>query len=1080
MAAVRRGRRQARSTRASSRLSKTVPPRLPAVFPRERLFARLDEALAAGQRAWIEGPPGAGKTTLAASWLDARGLPCVWYQADATDHDPASLFHYLGIAVAQAAPRHRRPLPKLMPEFRGDLRAFARNFFGEAGRRLPASAVLVFDDLHELNADSPLFEILREGLEALPVGPRALLLSRAAPPQAFARWRLEQRLGVLDWRSLQLDEAESVGLVRFLERQGRRNTPPAIVHSLHRECDGWLAGLLLLLERTAAGRPPRETFDAVSAQRLFDYFAGEVFDRRDAGARAFLMETALFPAFTAEMAEELTGRPAQPPLSDLVRHNHFTERRAETSPIYQYHPLFRTFLLEQGKAAWSSRDLARRRSDAAGILERAGQLEEALALYLECRDTAGATRMILAQAPALCAAGRLEFLGTAVRSLPPEALQGEPWLVYWLGVSIVFFDPAEGERHFSTAYDRFEERGDAAGAWLAWAGVVDAIWQPQRDWTGLDAWVARLEAKLRREGGFPSEEVASRVVSSLFWTLHWRAPHHPEMERWAREAARLWDRTDDPSIRLRLGLALQHHHIYAANASRLALLTETQRRLAKRTDIPPGVLVLACRADVLASCLACAPLAETLGRTREALDLAARRGIRAFDAMLCGCALTAVLGAEDLPKADEWLEAFHAAIASHPTSLDTALYQVFCSWRARLRNEPARAVEWAGSALEIARGVGAYNPEMVCHYALAHAHLASRDLERAQRENELTRSSARAANAHWWVYLCTLFDASAAFAGGDEALGVQRLRAALEIQARLDIAPYLFLWSRKATEQLCLKAFEHGLATPYVRRLIEVYDIRPADPPVHVDEWPFPVKVYTLGRFSLLRDGKPVRFAGKAQKKPLELLRALVALGGRDVREDRLADALWPGADGDGAIRSLGITLHRLRKVCGDRAIRRSEGRLTLDPRCCWVDAWALERQLAALERAAPEALSRGAERLLDLYRGPFLGDDADHAWALSARERLRSKFLRALESVGMALGKAGDHEAAMRCFRRGLDVDPLAESFYRCLMRCCLALGRRAEAASAYERCRRMLGTHLGVPPSPETDALYRQARAA
>lgn len=43
----------------------------------------------------------------------------------------------------------------------------------------------------------------------------------------------------------------------------------------------------------------------------------------------------------------------------------------------------------------------------------------------------------------------------------------------------------------------------------------------------------------------------------------------------------------------------------------------------------------------------------------------------------------------------------------------------------------------------------------------------------------------------------------------------------------------------------------------------------------------FAVKVYTMGRFALLKDGEVVGFTGrKSPRKALELLEALIALGG--------------------------------------------------------------------------------------------------------------------------------------------------------------------------------------------------------
>lgn len=49
-------------------LAKLEPPRLPAVFERSRLFAVLDAAREK-RLILVSGPPGAGKTTLIASYL---------------------------------------------------------------------------------------------------------------------------------------------------------------------------------------------------------------------------------------------------------------------------------------------------------------------------------------------------------------------------------------------------------------------------------------------------------------------------------------------------------------------------------------------------------------------------------------------------------------------------------------------------------------------------------------------------------------------------------------------------------------------------------------------------------------------------------------------------------------------------------------------------------------------------------------------------------------------------------------------------------------------------------------------------
>ena len=91
-------------------LGKITRPNVSAVLPRKRLFALLD---AQGAAAWVTGPPGCGKTTLAASWLDHVGLRSLWYQLDEGDADIATFFYYLSIAAAARDDGVSDPLPLL-------------------------------------------------------------------------------------------------------------------------------------------------------------------------------------------------------------------------------------------------------------------------------------------------------------------------------------------------------------------------------------------------------------------------------------------------------------------------------------------------------------------------------------------------------------------------------------------------------------------------------------------------------------------------------------------------------------------------------------------------------------------------------------------------------------------------------------------------------------------------------------------------------------------------------------------------------------------------------------------------------
>lgn len=85
---------QSRKAHAVGDLAKLSRPRLYDALARERLFSRLDE-LRRHPVVWIAGPHGAGKTTLVASYLEARKHRGIWYQLDAGDADVSTFFFYL-------------------------------------------------------------------------------------------------------------------------------------------------------------------------------------------------------------------------------------------------------------------------------------------------------------------------------------------------------------------------------------------------------------------------------------------------------------------------------------------------------------------------------------------------------------------------------------------------------------------------------------------------------------------------------------------------------------------------------------------------------------------------------------------------------------------------------------------------------------------------------------------------------------------------------------------------------------------------------------------------------------------------
>jgi ATP/maltotriose-dependent transcriptional regulator MalT/DNA-binding SARP family transcriptional activator len=1068
-----------------SPITKIIRPRVKGIIQRERLFGLLDDCRKQPVT-WVSGPGGSGKTTLVASYLDARKPPCLWYTVDAGDSDIASFFYYMGLAAKEAAPRYLKPMPLLTPEYLLGVAVFTQRYFEDLYKRIKPPFVIVLDNYQLVPPESPLHEVVNMALTLVPEGINVMLISRNEPPPAFIRLRAIDKIALLGWKEIRLTEEESRELVRLRER---RRLADETVSLLYRKTEGWIAGLVLLIESAKTKGMGYQFIDSHTPAEIFEYFAGEAFLKADREAQDFLLKTSFLPVMTTQMTETLTGiKAAGHILSGLDKTNYFIERHQKEKPVYNYHPLFREFLMSRAKEAFVPDEIARVQRSAAALLMESGHIEDAAALLIEAGDWKGFIPFLLNHAPALMAQGRIKTLGKWLEAIPEEVVEHTPWLLYWLGISKLGLSPAESRTYLERAFHLFEAQGNDAGTLLAWSGAVQTFLFEFDDFRPLDHWVHWLDERVSRGIAYPSREIAAGVASGMTGALAWRMPYHYDVRAWVNTAIALSREDLNIDTRLRACTNSAIYYIWMGEYAECRLLIEQMKKMVQSQPASPARQIILRIAEAMLYNSSAELQGQADHSIVEGLEIARKSGVHVMDALLYLQGIASALNKGDKDGAHEFLSKMEKTIgvSKHAHS---AHYFCFLSRYLVLVNDIPQAVASAKESLRYIEKAGLPVSETLIRLTLAQVLYQSGDHEEAGRQFEDATWVSAQTGSSYCAYLCDMTSAYFSFEEGDYDKGLGSLRKAFTIGRQKGFVTMIHFWRPDIIGYLCVRALEAGIEVEYAKELIRKLRLVPKVPPVEIEDWPWPVKIYALGRFDLIVDGKAVSPSGKAQKKPLLLLKTLIAFGGKDVREERLADILWPDADGDAGHNAVKTTVSRLRQMIGnDRVIQVNEGRISIDGRYCWVDAWVFEQLCERIEKRMEEVqggadfdwLKQTATRVLSLYGGPLLHTETYENWTVATRERLRSKYLRLISAMARLSNRIGSSEEAVEYYMRGLETEPLSEEFHQGLMASYIRLGRQAEALSAYKRCKDLLRAELGITPSAKTEALREETLKA
>ena len=1098
--------------------AKTTLPDLTRAIPRPRLVQRVARATQA-HVTLITGQAAQGKSTLAAELARQPGPACAWMHLDASDRDPVNLFRLLVHALNTALPELEvSPFLKNTAVTLGTKTRSGRIIEMTAALMEACTAVasmrLVMDGIDAFSSTPECLMMVERVREAISSSGQLILVSREIPPLQLESLRIRRELIALtnDDLAFSIDEIASF----FKELYGLQLEKPQLKR-IGDLTGGWAGGLVLVWE--ALQHVPENQRVALIENGLptalrgdrLSYFSEEVFSRLDKAARSFLIRASIFntidPRVATRCLEEYSQTKVEAILKTMVRKNLFIQPLLDpaTGWGYRLNQLFRDFLRDKFKHTLD-RDTQRRIYARAADVAWCGEsFEEAIHFFLKAAAYDKAAAGIKKIAMGLSAQGRFADLAGWIDALPEAMLDDDPWLAFYRAMAHRISGGRRNIESFGRAYERFKAEGDRRGQILALAYLIEAavfIGHPAAElnrWL-QDGWSLLEAASVHRYYPFAKTVLWMQVA---FGYLSAAGDLQKGLSA-CRNALLLANTIGDDTLTMN---ATVIHAFGLTLAGEFAAAEEGLDAIDRQT----GAAYPEYRALKNIVHMELALSRGDLDGAQKLLDIN-RKHIDSFGLLFLypiHVDLTGLLQIhqgrfEALGRTARHLQDV-ATLAANPFYHGLAMRLRALNAYHRGRYEPAR--RWAAKAAErIAGNLGENVHRFRCRLIMGMASYHLGELAAARKELEAAQEVFSRVSCKSSLVEARLGLSLIERAAGDAGAAGRLLDAALTMAATkgYDALPLL---SAADIRTACVPACQstHPEAAGMARHLLDrlpadsaILESQPTEQTLPVralvqggaDDVQGPlVDIRTLGGFEVRRsDGKPIadeQWGGNRQKL---MLKAIVVNGCREIPRDVLMDAIWPDSEAAVAAGRFKVTLHRLRRILephrnnsGDSScISLKDHRVSLDSLRCQVDVNDFLAACDAIRQSKREdnddhTLS-ACRRAVELYGGDFLPEEPYLSWADMKRTALREQYLGVLMEMAVLFERSDDLEEAIRCCRRVIGVDPLAEHAHQRLMTLFLRQGRRSEALKIYRDLEKRLAMELDTVPDLETTRMYAE----
>lgn len=1061
-------------------ISKTkiiVPYRRQEILSRTRLLESM-KSLLDNKLLLLSAPAGYGKTSLLIDLAHTIDMPVCWLSLDLLDRDPQRFLAYLIASLAEQFPRigeASRPQLNRLKSIEQDAESLLVTLANEIYDQIEEDFLLIIDDFHLLDEFPIISGLVNRFLELVVENCHVLLSSRTLPN--------------LDDVTLMVAREQVAGLnhveLAFVPREAQalyaqnyhQHLSEEAAKELIEQTSGWITGMVL-------SNSPGMT--RVSGVDTFAYLGHQVLDQQSEPVREFLMRTSLPDEFNSEFCEFVLGPLYPEPqnwfnfMSLIFEKNLFVLPLGDDGRWLRYHPLFRDFL--------QTRLREERPQEIQPILERmvlayerAGEWERAYFTCKQLNDPEALAGVIERSGTAMLQTALVTLEGW-INSLPPAYSRIRPGLISLRGmISAMKGNLQDASELLDAAVSAYKKDHNSAGLTLALTrrahtlrllgkyeeslrDVEKALQLSEADVDlqplyaealrirGLNLYrlgqsrnaIEDLEhslslyTELKETGSIPMLLVDTAMVHAAVGNVEFAKNSYQEALKIWRAEKNLYLQADTLN-----NLAFLYHQL---GEYELALETyENGLDCARNSHNERAESLILTGLGDLYSEVGEFQAAEQAYEQAETIA----NGLPGFfisNYLVLARAHLALLES-NVEAASHILKSLRKQLKINPSAYERGLWALLEGWNHLLRHEAKKAV----SLLKEAKaGFLEDGRESECQWTSVWL-MAAYD-QAGQRENARVefRELIGVRNKPSHALLVTLNQASSWLTGllNDAQMGKS-------LGSLLDKSRHLA--ERTLSIRRTMRRHAQSIQIPAAGLVIR-----------------------SFGRAEVSVNGRAVAMSDWRTKSVRDLFFYFLFMQDAMTKE-QIGAVLWPEVDDPQALKArFKDEIYRLRRAVGKNAIIFDDVyyrfNRTLDYE---YDVEAFESYLTRARKTKDsKKCIEYYQKAVDLVHGPYLSE-VDALWAFEERERLGQLYSSALEELAHLYLDSNQFDQCLSICQLALSQNRYNEVIYQLEMRVYAALGDRPSIARLYQASKAALEEGLGISPSQETEALYRELTA-